>query len=70
MAAKKNAPKTTETTGDSADGDAAPVRNLTRESVEQFLTTRLQEPKPLGEGLSPEDAAEKAQKRALEMCPD
>jgi hypothetical protein len=69
MAAKKNAPKPPTDTSDDAEPGEAP-RNLTRESIEQFLTSRLQEAKPLGEGLSPEDAEAKAKKRALEMCPD
>jgi len=68
-AAKKTAPKPPTETSDDAEPGEAP-RNLTRESVEQFLTTRLQEAKPLGEGLSEDDAKAKAKARALEMCPD
>lgn len=49
-----------------AAADNAP-RHLTQDQIQRFLTARLQEPKPLGEGLSPEAAAAKAKTRAAKM---
>jgi hypothetical protein len=69
MAAKKNPANGDETTGTEGDETpAVPARNLTQEGLEGYFTSKLQEPPPLGEGLSPEAAAAKAKARAARMC--
>lgn len=64
---KNDDPNAPDAGADDAATETEAPRHLTQDQIQRFLTSRLQEPKPLGEGLTPEAAAAKAKQRAAEM---